>query len=90
MAKIHPDHLASKALRSVLPHDSFIMSSLLEGKWTKISGTDGCVGPDWRDAEDPNIVKLTRTLDAFQHFTVVDNRLIITDLQGMHVTAEFP
>jgi hypothetical protein len=86
MGRIHPDHLASKALRSVLPHDTFIMSPLLEGQWIKISGTDGFVGPDWRNAEDAEIVKLTRTLDAFQHFTVVEsnNRLIITDLQGMH------
>jgi hypothetical protein len=79
MGKVHPDHLASKALRSVLPHDTFIMSPLLEGKWIKISGRDGFVGPDWRDAEDAEIVKLTSTLDAFQHFLVEgsDNGLII-------------
>ena len=63
------------------------MSPLLEGKWINISGSDGFVGLDWRDAEDVEIVELTRTLDAFQHFLVEesDNRLIITDLQGMHV-----
>ena len=26
------------------------------------------VKPDWRSDEDPEVVKLTRTLDAFQHF----------------------
>ena len=87
MARIHTDHLASKALRSVLPHDTFIMSPLLDGRWIKISGTDGFVQPDWRDQEDVELVKLTRTLDAFQHFLVAESesRLIITDLQGMYV-----
>lgn len=86
MGRIHPDHLASKALRSVLPYDTFVMSPLLEGKWIKISGTDGFVPPNWREAEDPDIVKLTRTLDAFQHFVMEgsDGKFIITDLQGMH------
>jgi hypothetical protein len=80
-----PDHLASKELRTLLPYDTFIMAPLLSGKWIKISGTDGSVGPEWRDDENADIVKLTRTLDAFQHFVVVDSgrNLIITDLQGM-------
>ena len=68
MAKIHSDHSACKELRSLLPHETFIMAPLLEGKWVKISGTDGSVRPDWRSDEDPEVVKLTRTLDAFQHF----------------------
>jgi hypothetical protein len=84
MAKIHPDHTASKTLRSLLPHDTFIMSPLLEGKWIKISGSDGSVKTDWRDDENKDIVKLTRALDAFQHFVMhgSSERLIITDLQG--------
>ena len=71
MAKIHPDHTASKTLRSLLPHDTFIMSPLLEGKWIKISGSDGSVKTDWRD-------------DEIQHFVMHSSseRLIITDLQG--------
>lgn len=84
MAKIHSDHTASKTLRSLLPHDTFIMSPLLEGKWIKISGSDGSVKADWRDEEDEDIVKLTRVLDAFQHFVMYSSseKLIITDLQG--------
>jgi hypothetical protein len=38
-------------LRSFLPHDTFIMGPLLEGKWNKISGSDGSVKTDWRDDE---------------------------------------
>ena len=85
MANIHPDHLASKELRSLLPHDTFIMTPLLEGKWIKISGSDGSVSPDWRDDDNLEIVKLTRTLDAFQHFVMEHSgeNLIITDLQGI-------
>jgi hypothetical protein len=85
MAKIHSDHSASKELRSLLPHETFIMAPLLEGKWVKISGTDGSVRPDWRSDEDPEVVKLTRTLDAFQHFVLQNSEegLIITDLQGI-------
>ena len=84
MAKIHPDHSASKELRSLLPHETFIITPLLEGKWIKISGSDGSVNPDWRDDGDIEIVKLTRTLDAFQHFVLEhsNENLIITDLQG--------
>lgn len=83
MAKIHSDHLASKELRSLLPHETFIMTLLLEGKWVKISGTNGSVRPDWRSDEGPEVVKLTRTLDAFQHFVLQNSEgLIITDLQG--------
>jgi hypothetical protein len=84
MAKIHPDHSASKELRSLLPYDTFIMTPLLEGKWIKISGSDCSVGPDWRD-DDLEIVNLKRTLDAFQHFVMEHSgeHLIITDLQGI-------
>ena len=43
------------------------------------------VKPDWRSDEDPEVVKLTRTLDAFQHFVLQNSEegLIITDLQGI-------
>lgn len=50
----------------------------------KISDTVGKVDYKWRDSPDPYISRITRTLDAFQHFVLMKTKecLLISDLQG--------
>jgi hypothetical protein len=60
------------------------MSPYLEGgKFEKISGDTGEISPDWR-GQGIKLQRITRTLDAFQHFVVAksDENLLIPDLQS--------
>ena len=79
----NPSNLASYTNTKYL-----LMSPYLEGgKFEKISGDTGEISPDWRGQG----IKLTRTLDAFQHFVVAksDENLLIADLQGKTQTKLF-
>lgn len=53
-------------------------------KLEKISGTVGEVDYNWRKSSNPYTPRITRTLDAFQHFVMMKTRgtLLISDLQG--------
>jgi Alpha-kinase family len=60
------------------------VSPHLEGaKFEKISGDTGEISPNWR-SQGIKLQRITRTLDAFQHFVVAksDESLLIADLQG--------
>jgi hypothetical protein len=50
----------------------------------KISGTEGGVDPHWRENPDRNVVRITRTLDAFAHYIYhkSQGQMFIGDLQG--------
>ena len=81
MAKIHSDHSASK--ESLLPHETFIMALCLKANGSRFLAQMVLLGQT--GDEDPEVVKLTRILDAFQHFVLQNSEegLIITDLQGI-------
>jgi Alpha-kinase family len=61
-----------------------LMSPYLEGsKFERVSGDTGEISPAWRE-KGAKIQRITRTLDAFQHYVVAksNEKLLIADLQG--------
>jgi hypothetical protein len=54
-------------------------------KLVKVSGTVGDVDSEWREPS-PDLQRITRTLDAFQHFVMMktQGKLLISDLQGIY------
>ena len=67
------------------------MSPYMEGgKFEKISRDTGEISPDWM-SQGIKLQRITRTLDAFQHFVVAksDENLLIADLQGKTQTKLF-
>lgn len=77
---------SNAALRKHLHSPYLLISPLVEPvqgmKLEKISGTGGDVDPNWRGS--PN-ERITRTLDAFQHYVFfeTDEELLISDLEGI-------
>ena len=67
------------------------MSPYMEGgKFEKISRDTGEISPDWM-SQGIKLQRITRPLDAFQHFVVAksDENLLIADLQGKTQTKLF-
>jgi hypothetical protein len=47
------------------------MMPIASSLFIKISGSAGDVAAGWRQSQDKEIIKITRTLDAFAHFIFV-------------------
>jgi hypothetical protein len=63
-------HNNNPALKSALYYPSFLMLPLapVSSEILKISGTEGGVDPCWRENTNKDVVRITRTLDAFAHY----------------------
>jgi hypothetical protein len=60
------------------------MSPYLQGdNFEKISGDTGDISANWRANKSVQVPRITRTLDAFQHYVVAKSHgeLLIADLQ---------
>jgi len=72
-------------LSSYLNSKYLLVSPYLEGgNFEKISGDSGDISARWRENKSSKLQRITRTLDAFQHFVVAksQSQLLIVDLQG--------
>lgn len=71
-------------LQKALPFPYFLMMPLATSPFIKISGVGGDVNPQWRQHEEQDLQRITRTLDAFAHFVLHASAgsILIGDLQG--------
>jgi hypothetical protein len=79
-----PSNRKPPNLTSYLKSKYLLMSPYLErGNFEKISSDTGEISAAWREGSS-KIQRITRTLDAFQHYVVAksEKRLLIADLQG--------
>jgi len=72
-------------LSSYINSKYLLVSPYLEGgNFEKISGDIGDISARWRENKSAKLQRITRTLDAFQHYVVAksQSQLLIADLQG--------
>lgn len=85
MAEVTPEDMKRREISQAFPNSPYFLISPLLKDFVKITGSNGDVDPNWRKDKRPNITKITRLLDAFQHFVYAksNHQLLITDLQGV-------
>ena len=84
MIEVIPSNRNPANLTSYVKSKYLLMSPYLDkGHFEKISGDTGEISPAWREGNS-KIQRITRTLDAFQHYVVAksEKKLLIADLQG--------
>jgi hypothetical protein len=82
---------ANRNLQRFLHDPSFLMMPIASSLFIKISGSASDVTAGWRHNQDKDIIKITRTLDAFAHFVFVRSQgtmLMVCKVSSMCWTFE--